>query len=235
MRPPETGEPPRRSTVEELAADASSRKRFLRAAGGTVAAGALAAAISACGKAKPPTLTPGGSNPNTGAGAGTDQYGPGDRGIARYAVTLEYIEADLYAKAVAGGALKGKAADLARRFADQENAHIKALEAQIHKLGGRPPTRPRGQYPVASQQTFLDFALGVESLGAGALLGQLDRIESKELLATALSIHSVEGRHAAALASLLGKNPAPEGPFARAANAADVLNQLHRITAGNAA
>jgi hypothetical protein len=111
---------------------------------------------------------------------------------------------------------------------------VTALESAIRELGAEPPTRPRGQYPVDTQQKFVDFALGVESLGAGALLAQLDRIRSKELLALALSLHTVEGRHAAALALQAGQTPVPDA-FARPVNAADVINQLHRITAGNAA
>src|SRR4051794_38759497 len=98
MQPPETAEPRPASALDELAADASSRKRFLKAVGGTGAAAALAAVMAACGKESKAPLTEGGSNPNTGAGAGTDQYGPGDRGVARYLVTLEYIQADLFAK-----------------------------------------------------------------------------------------------------------------------------------------
>src|SRR4051812_30072782 len=99
-------EPAPQSALDELATDPSSRKRFLKAVGGTGAAGALAAMLAACGqkKVKP---TPGGSDPNTAAGTGTDQYGRGDLGIARYAVTLEYVEVDFYDQAVKSGKLTG--------------------------------------------------------------------------------------------------------------------------------
>jgi hypothetical protein len=218
------------SAVEELAADTTSRKRFLKAAGGTGAAGALAVLISACGtkKVKP---TPGGSNPNTGAGVGTDRYGKGDLGIARYALTLEYIESMFYAAVVQSGKLTGRGADLARRFGAHENQHVQALEGAVRKLGGQPPAKPKPQFSLGSAQAILQTALAIESLGAAAYLAQADRIQDKQLLAAALSIHTVEARHTAALASLLGQDPAPEGPFARPVAVSEVLNQLHTLVA----
>src|SRR4051795_777692 len=214
MRPTETDAPPPPSAVEVVACDPSSRKRFLKAVGGAGAASALAAAIAACGRKKVQP-TPGGSNPNTGAGIGTDQYGPGDLGIARYAVTLEYLEVSFYAQALKSGKLSGKAAEMARRFGKNEQQHVQALEGTIRKLGGQPPSKPRGNFPLQSSQAILKFALDLESLGAAACLAQLDRIQDKELLAGTLTIHSVEGRHTAAIATLLGQNPTAEGAFAQ--------------------
>jgi hypothetical protein len=219
------------SAVEELAADPASRRRFLKAVGGTGAAGALAVLISACGKEKKAETTPGGSNANTGAGVGSDQYGKGDLGIVRYALTLEYIESMFYAAVNGSGKLSGRAADLAKRFGEHENQHVKALEGAVTKLGGELPDKPKPTFPLESQQVILTNALAIEGLGAAAYLAQADRIQDKELLAAALSIHSVEGRHAAALASLLGQNPAPQGPFAQPAAVPDVLNQLHSLVA----
>jgi rubrerythrin len=230
MQPaPHTEEPRSPSALEELRDDPSSRKRFLKAVGGTSAAGALSVLLAACGTKKVEP-TPGGSDPNTAAGTGTDQYGKGDLGIVRFAVTLEYVEVDFYKQAVASGKLKGRAAELAKRFGAQEQQHVKALEGAISKLGGQPPARPKPNYPLQSQAAILKFALELEGLGASAYLAQADRIADKELLAAALAIHTVEGRHAAALAVLQNQNPAPDA-FAQPAFAADVLNQLHSLTA----
>ena len=220
------------SAVEELVRDPASRRRFLTGVGATGAA-AFAAVLSACGS-NPPKKTPGGSNPNTGAGVGTDQYGPGDVGIARYALTLEYIESAFYAAAIQSGKLTGKTLDLVRKFGEQENEHVKALEAAVRSLGSQPPAKPQATFPLATQASILNFAYQVETLGAAAYLGQVDRIQSKALLASALSIHSVEGRHAAALAVALGKDPTPNGAFATPATAADTLQQLHTATAAAA-
>jgi hypothetical protein len=230
MQPTDLDEPRPAGALEELDRDPSSRKRFLKAVGGSGAAGAFAVFLAACGKKKVQP-TPGGSNPNTGAGVGTDQYGKGDLGIARYALTLEYLEVSFYNQVLKGGKLSGRAANIARRFGQQEAQHVQALEGAVRKLGGTPPAKPQATFPLQSAQSILSFALSMEGLGAAAYLGQADRIQSKELLAAALAIHSVEGRHAAALATLLGQDPAAEGAFAQPAQPADVLNQLHSLTA----
>jgi rubrerythrin len=69
----------------------------------------------------------------------------------------------------------------------------------------------------------LETAAAVENLGAAAYLGQAGRIRSKDLLAAALSIHSVEARHAAALNQVVGKTIVPDGAFAKPASMAEVL------------
>ena len=206
----------------------ASRRRFLQTAGGT---SALALFLAACGSEKKNQLTPGGSNKNTGAGVGTDQYGPGDLGIVRYALTLEYIETAFYAAALGSGQLSGRAEKLARRFGSEEDQHVNALQGAVTKLGGQPPAKPKLQFAVTNQQVILQKALSLEGLVADAYLALLDRIKDKGLLAGVVSIHSVEGRHAAGFASLLGQDPAPQGPFAQPAQVPDVLNQLHTLVA----
>jgi Ferritin-like domain len=233
MRGTGTDEAQPAGAVEELRADPSSRKRFLQAAGGAGVAAALSALLAACGGDDDPEPTPGGSNPNTAAGQGTDGFGPGDLGIVRYALLLEYLEADFYAAAGDSGVLSGRAGELAQRFGQQEREHVTALEDAVRTLGGDPPDRIDAPFPLGSRQEALDFALGLESLGASAYLAQAPRIQDRELLATALTIHSVEGRHAAAIATLLGQEPAPQ-TFALPTQAGDVLGQIQRITSGNA-
>jgi hypothetical protein len=199
---------------------AASRKRFLAAAGGSATL-----LLAACGGSKQQP-TPGGSNPNTGAGLGTDQFGKGDVGVLGYALTLEYLESDFYAKALASGKLSGQAAAVARSFHADELQHVATLEAAIRQLGGQPPKRPKTQFQLTDQTSILQLASTLEGAGADAYLDQLARIQSKSLLSTALSIHTVEGRHAAAINSLLGMDVAPDGAFPRPALASDVLQQL---------
>ena len=59
------------------------------------------------------------------------------------------------------------------------------------------------------------LAGAVENLGAAAYLGQAGNIKSKEILAAALAIHSIEARHAATLNLVLRKSPTPDGAFAK--------------------
>ena len=73
---------------------------------------------------------------------------------------------------------------------------------------------------------MLETAATVENLGAAAYLGQAPRIQSKEILAAALSIHSVEARHASALNTVVGRSIVPDGAFAKPASMEEVLPQV---------
>jgi len=79
---------------------------------------------------------------------------------------------------------------------------------------------------LATPPPWWRWAATVENLGASAYLGQAGNIQSKEVLAAALSIHTVEARHAAALNSLTGRPPTPDGAFAKPATMAQVLPQV---------
>jgi hypothetical protein len=62
---------------------------------------------------------------------------------------------------------------------------------------------------VTEDQTkFLKTAVAFEDLGAAAYKAQAPRIKSPALLAAAISIHSVEARHAAWMRFLAGVTPA---------------------------
>jgi rubrerythrin len=213
--------------MRELAEDATSRKRFLRQAGGTGVAASLAAFIAACGSdSKSMSSSPAATaTPIAAAASGTEQFGKGDLGIANYALTLEYLEADFYAKVANSGMLKGKLLDTARKFGNEEQAHVDALIALIKKAGGKPATAPKTNFPLDNEKSILKLAAAVENLGARAYLGQAGNIQDKEILAAALSIHSVEARHAAVLNLATNAKPAA-GPFALPASAAEVLKTV---------
>ncbi len=215
------------NAVRELAEDATSRKTFLRQAGGTGVAASLAAFIAACGgndMSSSSKATPAATTMASGK-SGTEQFGEGDLGIANYALTLEYLEADFYAKAANSGMLKGKVLDTARSFGNEEQEHVDALIALIKKAGGTPASKPKANFPLESEKDILMLAATVENLGANAYLGQAGNIQDKEILAAALSIHSVEARHAAVL-NLATKAAPASGAFAKPATAADVLKSV---------
>src|SRR4051794_4308886 len=155
MNATDTDEPQPASALQALDADPASRKRFLKAVGGTAAAGLFASVLAACGSSKEPKPTEGGSDPNTAAGVGTDQYGAGDLGIARFLVTLEFIEVDFYDQAIASGKLSGRALDLAKRFGAEEKQHEQALTQAIGQLGGKPPARVKANFPLDTQKSIL--------------------------------------------------------------------------------
>jgi rubrerythrin len=214
------------NAVRELASDPSSRKKFLRQAGGTGVAASLAAFIAACGgdsKSARSTATPA-STPMAST-SGTEQFGKGDLGIANYALTLEYLEVEFYTRAGESGMLKGKVLDLAKGFGAEEQEHVDALIALIKKAGGKPADKPKAKFPLDSEKSILALAATVENLGADAYLGQAGNIQDKEILAAALSIHSVEARHASVL-NLATKAAPSSGAFAKPATAAEVLKAV---------
>jgi rubrerythrin len=219
------------SAVERLATDPSDRKRFLKAVGGTAGAGAFALFLAACGSDDKSSGSSSSSTTSTqqapaAAKTGTEMFGAGDLGILGYALTLEYLETQFYADAAKSGKLKGKVLAVAKEFGEQEGEHVKALEATIKKLGGKLPAKPKAKFPLKDQKSILKLAATVENLGANAYLGQAGNIESKEVLAAALSIHTVEARHAAVLNTVTGQDITPDGAFSKPATADEVLKAV---------
>jgi len=191
------------SALRELADDPSSRKRFFKMLGGAGAVSAATVFLAACGddkKASSSTAAP---------AASADDGNKGDLKVLNYALTLEFLEADFYKQVIASGLVKdAKVASIAKKFGQTEQEHVDALKATITKLGGKPVSAPATNFgPTLDKglMAVLETAATVENLGAAAYLGQAGNIKSKEVLAAALSIHSVEARHAAALNTLVGR------------------------------
>jgi rubrerythrin len=185
-----------------------SRRKLIALAGGSVAA---AGVLSACG--------------NSAQGE-TSEYGDGDVGILNYALTLEHVEAAFYAEFVQSGFLEGAGKAAFQKFADEEKDHVAALTEAVERLDGEPAKEPKTGFQLKDLNSALEEAGKLENLGAAAYLGQLANIESRPVLQTVLSIHSVEGKHAAAVNSLLGKPITPDGAFAKPATAAAVAKSL---------
>jgi Ferritin-like domain len=213
------------------ASKAISRRRFMALGGGSAAATAL---LAACGSDDDTTATmsTGASSGMEGGSSETAQFGKGDVGILNYALTLEYLEAAFYADVITSGLFKGSDLATIRKFGEEEAEHVSALTAAVKQLGGKPAPEPKSEFPLKSAKAVLELAATVENLGAAAYLGQAANIESPEVLASALAIHSVEGRHAAALNSLLGDSITPDGAFAKPADAKTVLKSVEPFIVG---
>jgi rubrerythrin len=96
------------------------------------------------------------------------------------------------------------------------------LLAVAQKLG-TPAKKPVAKFPLTSATDVTKLAAAVENLGAAAYLGQAANIKSKEILAAALAIHTVEARHAAVLNLTLKLNPTPDGGFGKPMSMQQVL------------
>jgi rubrerythrin len=214
-----------RGALRELADDPSDRKRFLRMMGGAGAASAFAIFVAACGDD---------DEGSTSGASGTTKTNSesamaGDLEIVQYALTLEHLETDFYNAVIDAGVIKDKAlAETAKMIRDNEQEHVDALTGTVEQLGGK-AKRPKTNFDAVLEggpEMVLKTAATVENLGAAAYLGQAGRIKSKEILAAALAIHSVEARHAAALNTVVGMTIVPDGAFAKPASMEEVLPKV---------
>jgi hypothetical protein len=172
----------RDGAIQEAAehVDPNTRAAFLRKAG--LGAGAVIGGGAVMGAL--PSLASAASIPSS------------DIAILNFALTLEYLEADFYAQAVAKGSFSGDTNTFARTVAAHEAAHVKFLQGA---LGKRAIKKPLFDFKdtVSDQTKFEATATVLEDTGVQAYLGQVGNIKNKKILAAAGSILPVEARHAA--------------------------------------
>jgi rubrerythrin len=176
----------RDGALTESAARLSSRAAFLRSGAVSVAVGTLAL-------------------PGAARAAKRDA----DEDILNYALSLEYLQAAFYTEAERLGALSGRVAEQARVVGSHERAHVKALQSL---LGKRAIKRPRFDFQGVTEDPaeYRKTAVAFEDLGTAAYKAEAPKIQNPEFLAAAISIHSVEARHAAWIRRIAGSLPAPD-------------------------
>jgi hypothetical protein len=128
-----------------------------------------------------------------------------------FALTLEYLEANFYIKAVASGIIPtGDALTSLTVIRDHENEHVNFLKTAISAAGGTPVSFTAASFDFTAKGTFpnvfsdygtlLAVAQTFEDTGVRAYKGQAPNlISNNDYLTAALQIHSVEARHAAHL------------------------------------
>lgn len=189
-------------TLHEVDEDGAIREAFAAVSGNTraeflgkmvVGGSALLAALTAPGAGQ--ALTP----------------ARRDVAILNYALSLEYLQAAFYTETERVGGLSGEIARVPRQVGAVERAHVTAIQKVLgHGAVKKPAFNFRG---VTEQQApFLRTAVAFEDLAVAAYKGAAAQIQSPGFLAAALSIHSVEARHAAWMRYLIGIRPAAS-PF----------------------
>jgi hypothetical protein len=210
----------REAAIDALG-DGDTRLGFLKKAGiagaGAMSGGAILsalapAAFAAAGNGRPPA-----------------SFGKGDIGILNYALTLEYLEAAFYNGASAANLpLSPQAHAFLATVTKDENAHVKFLESA---LGSKAAKEPKFDFKGANTnaEMFMKTAQVLENTGVHAYSGQALNIKNAAYVKAALSIVTVEARHASVIGLLneratpTGTEIAPNGPFDTPYTASKVL------------
>ena len=159
------------------------------------------------------------------------QGGSSDVDILNFALTLEYLQASFYTQAERVGALHGGLAEQAKVVGSHERAHVRAFQQTLGRHAIKKPSfNFRGT--TDSPHSFRAIAVAFEDLAVGAYKEQLPKLNSKAYLAAAVSIHSVEARHAAwirQLANIVPAEHAFDDPIADA-KTIDIVNSTHFVS-----
>ncbi len=155
-----------------------------------------------------------------------------DVAILNYALTLEYLEAAFYAEAVTQGRFSGLLGSFARIVADHEAAHVAYLQ---RALGRAAVASPRFDFAdtTTNEDKFKATAFALENTGVKAYAGQATNIKQAAVVRAAVSILTIEARHAAAIAAILGHVPGrdgitPDGAFDKALSRGAILRAVGR-------
>jgi hypothetical protein len=197
--------------------EGDTRLAFLRksavAGGAAVSGGALLGAFA------PSALAAGGGRPPA-------SFGKGDIGILNYALTLEYLEAAFYNGATAANLpLSSQGSAFLKVVTNDENAHVAFLK---NALGSKAAKEPTFNFKGANTnaEMFMKTAQVLENTGVHAYSGQALNIKSAAYVKAAISILTIEARHASVIGLLndpTGVSIAPDGPFDTPFTASKVL------------
>ncbi len=212
-----------------------SRRAFLRKAG-------MAGGAAMGGGAMLSALVPGAALALGGGRPPAKLFGGGDIGILRYALTLEYLESSFYNEATKhqrrNPFLHGSHAPQLRTFlravTDDENQHVAALQKV---LGKNSIPRPKFHFngDTAHQDRFMKASFTFENTGVHAYSGQAFNISAPAVLAAALSIVTIEARHAAVIGLIRNGSTfgiSPNNAFDKPFTAAQVLKGVHSLHYG---
>ncbi len=217
--------------MEEVAGD--TRLSFLRK-------GAITGGAALSGGAILSALIPGAAMAFSNGDRPPASFGAGDIGILNFALTLEYLESTFYNEATSNQRrhpllYTAEERTFLRTVTDDENAHVKALKSV---LGSKAAKKPRFNFhgDNANHRAFLKASFTFENEGVHAYSGQAFNISNPKVLAAALSIVTVEARHAAVIGLIRNHSEygiTPDGAFDVPFGATRVLKDvtsLHYIT-----
>jgi hypothetical protein len=205
-----------REAAEEVSGD--TRLSFLKKAG--TAGGAAIGGGAVLSMLAPSALAA------TGHGRPPASFGRSDVGILNYALTLEYLEAAFYNGASAANlSLTPQAAAFLKLVTKDENEHVKFLKGA---LGSKAAKKPKFDFKGTNTNVamFMKTAQVLENTGVHAYSGQALNITHPAYVKAALSILTIEARHASVIGLLndpSGEAITPDGAFDTPLTASQVL------------
>jgi rubrerythrin len=219
----ETTNDPVRSITETARDHLSSRRTFLA---GTAAVGG-ASLVGSTGTVLADSHEEESKSGDKGSEKGDNgKSGRSDLDILNYALTLEHLEAEFYAKGLEDFSdaelieadvlcdrfcrdVREKLPDYVRTVGEHEAIHVEQLTAVINDLGGDPVEAAEYDFGYENASQFYATAAALENTGVAAYAGAAPAIKNDDILAAALSIHSVEARHAGTVNLFNGDSPFP--------------------------
>jgi hypothetical protein len=156
----------------------------------------------------------------SGAGAASAaSAGAGDADTVSKTLAAELLGMYCYLQVLSMGILGPAAEQVASVILTHEQAHVRALEAELRSLGGTPPVGPAsieqadaelkarhssGRLKgLRSEHAVLDFLYSVESITIGAHDQALEKLSDPQLVRASVEIMGAEAQHAAAIGALL--------------------------------
>ncbi|WP_313696275.1 ferritin-like domain-containing protein [Halorarum halobium] len=231
-----------RPTMREMGRQTPSRRGLLLGTGVAVGAGLLGVGGSALAQQE--------GGDGDGTDAVPDEYSRQytDVDVLSYALMLERLEDAFYAEGLDtfseedvadsdaleqfGDGMTTAVWEYLTTVGDHESTHVDQLARVIEALGGDPGEAPEFTFGFETFDEFLATAQVLENTGVAAYAGAAPAIESPDVLSAALSIHSVEARHAAFLNLLTGASPFPNA-FDEAMSIPEVLEAIQPFLPGD--
>lgn len=205
----------------------NTRRRFLGGTAGTLGAVAVGSALTGSALAQDGNETDDDGEDVPDPAAGVEDEFEDDVDLLNYARELELLQVNFYEEALdafdgdelieaepvsdVGDAVQDIVTNL-EEIQAQEQDHADVLATTVLILDGELTDEPEFAFGEATEDpaTFFQTAVEIEDTAVGAYAGAAPFIEEQDtILSPALSIHSVEARHAAYLRTLVGDVPFP--------------------------